>query len=713
MDTTNALEVGTIVIGLFGGLAIFLYGMEQMTDALKLVAGSGMKNLLARLTTNRFKAAFAGAFVTAIIQSSSVTTVIVVGFISAGLMSLSQSIGIIMGANIGTTVTAQIVAFKVTKYALVLVAVGFAMLFFLKNEKTQHYGHMIMGLGLVFFGMELMSGATRPLRSYQPFIALMQQMDNPVTGILISAAFTGLIQSSSATTGVIIVLASQGFVSLEAGIALVLGANIGTCVTAMLAAIGKPREAIQAAVVHVLFNILGVVIWFGFIGYLAQLMRVISPAASHLEGMARLAAETPRQIANAHTVFNIVNTFIFLGFTAPMGRLVQHLVPIRAEGESEAERPRYLDDILLQTPDLAFDIVRMELGRLGASALRMVSGALPPVLHGTQEDLDALEKMDNEVDRLHGALITYLGRLSQEHLTQKQSQQLYDYMAAANYIENIGDMIETNLVETGSERLRQDLHISDSTEEILSALHEKVCETVEQSIEALVSFNKNQAKEVEDAKPEINRLASEAEAHLANRLTAEAPNRLQAFRIESEMVEYLKRVYYFAKRISKTILEEEMAYVKSETMSSEGQKPSWFYSQSGAIPYRMQDDKLQVLLITTRGRKRWIVPKGVIEQNLSANDSAAQEAYEEAGVKGQVGHREMGEYQYQKWGGTCTVKVFPLEVEEVLDVWPESRVRQRKWVEVEEAIAMVDVPTLQDMIRMLPERIESEIYARP
>ncbi|MDP6112537.1 MAG: Na/Pi symporter, partial [Planctomycetota bacterium] len=205
----DSLPLGTIFMGLFGGLALFLYGMEQMTDALKMVAGQGMKKLLHKLTTNRFKAAFAGALVTAVIQSSSVTTVLVVGFISAGLLSLSQSIGIIMGANIGTTITAQIIAFKVTHYALILVAIGFAMLFFFKNEKVQHYGHMLMGLGLIFFGMQMMSDATKPLRSFQPFIDLMQKMDNPVMGILVSAAFTGLIQSSSATTGVIIVLASQ------------------------------------------------------------------------------------------------------------------------------------------------------------------------------------------------------------------------------------------------------------------------------------------------------------------------------------------------------------------------------------------------------------------------------------------------------------------------------------------------------------------------
>ena len=711
MDTTNDLEIATIAMGLFGGLAIFLYGMEKMTDALKVVAGSGMKNLLARITTNRFKAAFAGAVVTAVIQSSSVTTVLVVGFITAGLMSLTQSVGIIMGANIGTTVTAQIIAFKVTKYALLLVAVGFSMLFFGRKEKLQHYGQMLMGLGLIFFGMELMSGATTPLRSYQPFIELMQRMDNPITGILISAAFTGLVQSSSATTGVIIVLASQGFITLETGIALAFGANIGTCVTAMLAAIGKPREAVQAAVVHVLFNVLGVIIWVGLIGYLAQITRWISPADPALEGMARLAAETPRQIANAHTLFNAVNTILFIGFTGPMAWLVQRLLPVRAVEEPELSRPRYLDDSLLQTPELAFEFVGMELGRLGASALRMVSGSLPPVIHGSREDLDHLEQMDNEVDSLHGALITYLGRLSQENLTDKHSQQLYDYMAAANYLENIGDMIETNLVETGNQRLNQNLQISDSTEEVLQALHEKVCWSVEQSIEALVAFDKNLAAEVQNAKGEINELAFEAETHLSNRLTAEAPNRLAAFRIESEIVEYLKRVYYFAKRIAKTIAEEEMAYVKEQPVKTKTKKPVWYYSQSAAIPYRLKNGKFQILLITTRGRKRWIVPKRIVEQDLSPTESALQEAYEEAGVKGRIRTKPVGGFQYQKWGGTCSVTVFPLAVEEVLDKWPDSKVRQRKWVSVQAAQDMVDEPDLKRMIAEIPSVAESKVRA--
>ena len=198
-----------------------------------------------------------GAFVTAIIQSSSVTTVILVGFVSTGLMSLSQAVGVILGANIGTTITAQIVAFKVTKYALVLVSAGFLTQFVAKQDKIKQYGMLVMGLGLIFYGMSVMSAGMKPLRSFEPFIALMGSVENPIIGIAVAAAFTGLVQSSSATLGVIIALALQGLITLEAGIALALGSNVGTCVTAGLAAIGKSREAIRVAVAHVGFNVIG------------------------------------------------------------------------------------------------------------------------------------------------------------------------------------------------------------------------------------------------------------------------------------------------------------------------------------------------------------------------------------------------------------------------------------------------------------------------
>ena len=559
----ETLDYGTILMGVFGGLAIFLYGMEKMTEGLKVVAGSRMKSLLARMTTNRFKGALTGAFITATIQSSSVTTVLVVGFISAGLMSLSQSIGIIMGASVGTTVTAQIVAFKVTHYALVLVAGGFGLTLIGKAEKTKHWGGMLMGLGLIFFGMELMKGATEPLRSYQPFIDLMREMDDPLLAVLCSALFTGIVQSSSATTGVIIVLASQGFLSLEAGIPLVFGANIGTCVTALLASIGKPREAVRAAVVHVLFNTAGVLLWFWFIPDLADFIRSVSPHATGLSGMARLKADTPRQVANAHTVFNVANTLIFIGFTSSIARLVEKIVPDRKIAKPVDSR-RYLDDILVHTPILALDVVRVEIGRLGSAAIRMVRAALPPVLSGGSEDLDALEQMDDEVDNLHGALITYLGRLSIETLSETESHRLSDYIAATNYFENIGDMVETNLVEAGRARLSDGLRISPTTQDILRGLEQKVQWTVEQATEAMTTQDVTLAQAVLDAKPEIGRLADEAEGHLVARLAADEPDRLAVFRIESEVIESLKRVYYFSKRIAKLVIDETKPYDRKQ-----------------------------------------------------------------------------------------------------------------------------------------------------
>ena len=271
-ETVDVAEVDLVLllIGLFGGLAIFLLGMERMTEALKLVAGDRMRDILGKLTANRFMGMVTGAGVTAVIQSSSVTTVLVVGFISSGLMTFTQSIGVIIGANIGTTITAQIIAFKVTTYALLGVAVGFGMTFFSKRPDRQAQGTALMGLGLVFFGMSLMGEAMEPLRSSETFIDAMTRLESPLFGIAVGAAFTGLIQSSSATTGIVIVLAQQGLITLETGIALILGANIGTSITALLAALGKPRDAMRAAVAHTLFNVGGVVIWIPFIGIMAS-----------------------------------------------------------------------------------------------------------------------------------------------------------------------------------------------------------------------------------------------------------------------------------------------------------------------------------------------------------------------------------------------------------------------------------------------------------
>lgn len=554
-ESAQAMNWGVMGMQLFGGLALFLYGIEQMADALKAVAGERMKSILAKLTTNRFMGAVTGAFVTAVIQSSSVTTVLVVGFITAGLMSLAQSVGVIMGANIGTTITAQIVAFKVTKAALLMVGVGFTMLFASKTERVKQYGAMLMGLGLVFFGMSVMSDAMKPLRSFPPFLDLMVQMENPLVGILIAAGFTGLIQSSSATTGIVIVMASQGFITLPAGIALAFGANIGTCVTALLAAIGKPREAVRAATIHVMFNVAGVVLWFLFIPQLAEVVTAISPAHPELSGIDRLASETPRQIANAHTIFNIANTLIFIGFATQLARLVERLIPDRVlEDEGLVVTAKYLEPELLSTPSLALDRVRMEVLRMGEIVQRMLDEIMPAILSGNKATLAKIQRMDDEVDILYAQILKYMGQISRGALTQTQTQEFLDLMEALNDLENIGDTVETNLVELGLDRINANVSISAPTQKVLTGFHDVVKKALREAIQAVSQRNREAAQRVIAMKDEITNLANSAAVHQATRLVAEEPNRIPAYTIEIDIIEKQKRIYYFTKRMAKTVM---------------------------------------------------------------------------------------------------------------------------------------------------------------
>jgi len=544
-----------MTVELLGGLAIFLYGMLQMEEGLKAVAGERMKGILARLTVNRFMGVGTGALVTAVIQSSSVTTVLVVGFISAGLMSLSQSVGVIMGANIGTTITAQIVAFKITKAALGMIAVGFAMLFIAKNERTKHYGEMLMGLGMVFFGMHVMSEAMEPLRSFQPFLDLMKTMDNPIVGVLIATAFTALIQSSSASTGIVIVMASQGFISLQAGIALAFGANIGTCATALLAVIGKPREAVRAALVHLGFNVCGVLIWLPFIGFIADFVTAISPSYPDLTGAARMAAETPRQIANAHTFFNVANTLIFIWFTTQIARLVEWLVPDKPlEEEAIIVRTRFLQEELLGTPSLALDQVRMEVMHMGETVHTMLQRIMPAIIRGDRAALEEIRRMDDTVDILHAGIIDYLGRISKQKLSDEQTRELLQLMEAVSNLENIGDIVETNLVVLGYDRIRDKVEISEATQGVLNGFQQAITRAVTAAVQAVAQRNQRAAQVVTGMKEEINEIADSAALHEARRLVAEEPNRIPAYTMEIDIIEKQKRIYYFAKRMARTVL---------------------------------------------------------------------------------------------------------------------------------------------------------------
>jgi phosphate:Na+ symporter len=546
---TDTVDWVAIIIGLFGGLAIFLFGMEIMTVGLKNVAGSRMKDLLGKWTTNKWKAVGAGAVITAIIQSSSVTTVTTVGFVSSGLMTLEQAMGVIMGANIGTTITAHLVAFDIVQFAFVLAIIGFGLMSFSKRGQIKQVGLVLMGLGLLFIGMELMGLAMEPLAEYEPFVEAMSSLERILPAMIVGAIFTALVQSSSATIGIVVAMAGQGLITLETGIALVLGANIGTSVTAVLGSLGQSREAQQTAAFHVIFNTVGALIWIPFIDQLASICTQIAPD------------DLARQIAWSTTIFNVANTFIFIWFTAPLARLVRRLVPDRPEAEIPIIQPKYLEEDLLDKPALALDRVRLELGRTSEYTLQVVDKAVPVVSAGSEEELTELEAMGQNLETLHGAVISYLRKLAhQQIMNPKLTQLAVNYLATANYLQNISNIVETNLVSLGRDRLSKDVQVNEETAKQLALLAEQVSRGIDQSIHSMLDEDDAQASAVFAKLPKLKEQTNDVETRIALRLTADEPNRVATYRLETETIENLKNMYFVAMRIANLVVPHQEAH---------------------------------------------------------------------------------------------------------------------------------------------------------
>ena len=556
-DSTKGqiLNPVNIVMGLLGGLALFLYGMELMSDGLKKAAGEKMKLILAALSKNRFLGVLTGTVTTAIIQSSSVTTVLLVGFVSAGLMSLSQSVSIIFGANIGTTITAQIIAFKVTKYALLMIAVGFGMLFFSKKEAIRQYGSILLGLGLVFYGMSVMSGTMKPLRTNEEFIHLMANMSNPFLGILTAALFTALVQSSSATTGVVIVLAMQGIISLEAGIALSLGANIGTCITAGVASIGKRREAVRVAMVHVFFNTAGVLLILPFISPFAELARSLSPLAeSSLPAREALAAVVPRQIANAHTLFNVTMALIFLPFTTQLAQLLNRVLPDKAMlDESTALSSRYLDETLLNTPELALEAVYHECMRIGNRISVMFTTVLPYLKQGKKDDHEILKTKRNEIEKLEAMILEFLRELNASDLNPEQSQKLMNLLSNVNHLENMSEFLFVEIFQLHRKMERDSIKMNTESIKKLEPMIEETIKAFQNTMEALENQDSSKAKKVAKMKDRISETAEAYKQQQALELLGNKEGKIESYRIEIAMIDILKRVFYHTRRIARRI----------------------------------------------------------------------------------------------------------------------------------------------------------------
>jgi phosphate:Na+ symporter len=541
----------TMTIQLLGGLALFLYGMEKMTVGLKAAAGKQMNTLLARLTGNRILGALTGAIVTAVIQSSSVTTVLVVGFVSAWLMTLVQAVGVIFGANVGTTLTAQIVAFNTTALALPFITIGFLMTFVWKEGVARHYGAMLIGLGLLFYGMGAMGEAMSPLRANQRFAELLQSLQNPVLGMLAGAVFTALVQSSSATIGLAVVMATQGLLSLPAGIAILFGAKIGTGITAVLAGIGKPQDAKRAAVVHVLFNVLGAAIWLPLIPQLASIAQAVSPVAADLQGVERLAAEVPRQIANAATIWATTNTVIFLPFAAWFAKLATRIIPDRAVEQKKLILPRFLDDEAIQVPSMALERARMELGHMA----ELTDGMLAKVKSAFETgDPCELSQQGDQVLVLREAVLDYLTHIGRSELSDSEAAEYVRLVAATGEIEAMSTAISRELAPLVRVLKEADITPSKDTAALLERLLQTIQESARSGLRALVESDEQAAQSVVAKRGAILDLTADLQRLQASRLAQDDPKRLIKHRLQLEIVDRLRRIHGVAEDMALSVL---------------------------------------------------------------------------------------------------------------------------------------------------------------
>lgn len=435
----------TTLLHLLGGVGLFLFGIKLMGEALQDMAGDRLRRLIATLTKTPVRGVLIGTLVTVLIQSSSGTTVMSISFVHAGLMTLKQAVGVIMGANIGTTVTAQLIAFKIKDYALPIIAVGVFLNLFGRSKQSKYFGSGLIGFGLLFLGMSTMEGAMKFLRTRQDLFLAFSH--NPLLGVLAGTFLTMLVQSSSATVGLTIVMATQGLLDLNAAIPILIGNNIGTTITAVIASVGANREAKQAAASHVLFNVIGVVI---FLLILPIFTSVVEATAT---GIAR-------QLANAHTIFNVTNTLLFLPFTGPFVRLVEKIVP--SKGTSIQKGPRYLDARLISAaPAAAVDAVRQEMIRMGALAMEMLDDVRMAFLDNDPKKIDQVNETEKVVNDLNREIMAYAAELGQASLPVDLSNVLSLYVNGIGDIERVGDHAQ-NLIEMYEVKNDQNLSFSET-----------------------------------------------------------------------------------------------------------------------------------------------------------------------------------------------------------------------------------------------------------
>jgi len=533
----------TVLLALFGGIALLLYGIRQSGEALQRALGGRLRHLLTGLSHNRLVALLSGAAVTAIIQSSAATTLMLVGFVSAGLMTFRQTLGVILGADIGTTFTVQLIAFRITDYAPLLVGLGFTIAFVARRRAIKEIGQTVLGLGLLFLGLKLILDNAGAIRSAPVAVSLLQSVaGSPILGVLTGAVFSALVASSAATLGLVLAFAHEGILPLDSAVAMVLGANIGTCATALTSSVGAGAEAKRVAVAHIAFKLLGV----------ALVLPLVEPFAALVT---HTAATPARQIANAHTLFNLGISLVFLPFTPLAARAIEALVPAGQPGDNPF-RARYLDERSLDQPSLALGQATREALRMADVAQGMLRDV--PVVFATdnRELLEDVERRDDQVDFLEREIKLFLARLGRETMGPDLSRKEIELISVIGNLENIGDIIDKNLMELARKKLYQGRRFSDAGWAEIVDFHAVVSKNLERALAAFAANDRALAQEVLDQRPLMRQRERELrESHLG-RLRAGLAESLETSEIHLDILTNLKRISSHVSALVFPILEE-------------------------------------------------------------------------------------------------------------------------------------------------------------
>lgn len=537
-----------MIISLFAGLGLFLYGMHIMSDALQKTAGDRLKRLLEILTTNKYLGVLVGAAITAIIQSSSATTVMVVGLVNAGIMNLAQAVGVIMGANIGTTMTAQIIAFKFDNIVPYAIIIGAFLVLFSKKKSQKQFGELVIGFGILFMGMNMMSAAMKPLKDIPAFTDFMLSLKhNPILGVFAGLALTSIVQSSSATIGILQALAIQGLVPIEAALPILFGDNIGTCVTALLASIGTNITARRAALLHLTFNIIGTII---FVILLKPVLMLV----------AMTATEPVRQIANAHTFFNLTNTLIQLPFSALLIAFVTKVIP--GEDVQDKFALKYLDKRILETPSIAVGQIVKEIIRMGDIARSNVQKGIEAIISGDEMLIDEIysnEKVINELERRIGE---FLQAVLHSAIGNEQQKKVGMLINTIHDIERIGDHAE-NLAEAAQYKLDNKVMFSNNAIDELKEIYKSVDLSIDNALLALSTEDKAYVLAVDEYENKVDELRDLYKNRHIDRLNKSECN-INAGVLFLDIITNLERVSDHSVNVADVVRAMDKIHIKSE-----------------------------------------------------------------------------------------------------------------------------------------------------